>query len=190
MVNIKNPGFGEKLRIVRERRGVTLKKVASIAHVSESLVSQIERNKVSPSVDTLLSIAEALEVDLEYLFKDYKRNKAVKIISKDNRDHLILNKVVYEQLSCINDGKNSVEALKLSIEPDGKKGTLEYGHTGSEIGIILEGSGQLIYGTETYYLNEGDTVSFSSDIPHILENTGTNTMIAIWIMAPPKVFKK
>ena len=46
--------FGEKLRTVRERKGLTLKEVAGQAGVSESLVSQIERNKVSPSVDTLL----------------------------------------------------------------------------------------------------------------------------------------
>ena len=41
--------FGEKLRQVRERKGYTLKVVASRAGVSESLVSQIERNKVSPA---------------------------------------------------------------------------------------------------------------------------------------------
>ena len=38
--------FGEKLRKVRERKGLTLKVVAQQAGVSESLVSQIERNKV------------------------------------------------------------------------------------------------------------------------------------------------
>jgi transcriptional regulator with XRE-family HTH domain len=190
MVNTKNQGFGEKLRTVRDRKGITLKEVASLAQVSESLVSQIERNKVSPSVDTLLAIAEALEIDLEYLFEDYKKNKAVKIISEKNRDHLVLNKVVYEQLSCINDGANRVEAIRLIIEPAGEKGTLDYGHSGSEIGIILEGSGLLVYGTETYSLNQGDTVSFSSDIPHILKNTGKNKIIAIWIITPPKVFKQ
>ncbi len=190
MIKTQNHRFGEKLRTVRERRAVTLKEVASIAHVSESLISQIERNKVSPSVDTLLSIAEALEIDLEYLFKDYKKDKLVKIITSTDRDHLVLNKVVYEQLSCINDGPNRVEAFQLSIEPDGEKGAIEYGHQGSEIGIILEGSGQLIYGTETYFLNEGDTVSFSSDIPHILKNTDKKTMKAIWIITPPRVFKQ
>lgn len=46
MINVKNQGFGVKLRTVRERRGVTLKEVASIAQVSESLVSQIERNRI------------------------------------------------------------------------------------------------------------------------------------------------
>lgn len=190
MVNTRNYRFGEKLRTVRERRGVTLKEVASIAHVSESLVSQIERNKVSPSVDTLLSIAEALEIDLEYLFKDYKKDKLVTIITLEDRDQMILNKVVYEQLSCINDGPNKVEAFQITIEPGGEKGAIEYGHKGSEIGILLEGSGQLVYGTETYFLKKGDTVSFSSDIPHILRNTDTKTMKAIWIITPPRVFKQ
>ena len=57
--------FGEKLRTVRERKGYTLKVVAQAAGVSESLVSQIERNRVSPAIDTLLSLADALEIDLE-----------------------------------------------------------------------------------------------------------------------------
>ena len=39
--------FGEKLRDVREKKHMTLKSVAQAAGVSESLVSQIERNKVS-----------------------------------------------------------------------------------------------------------------------------------------------
>ena len=56
--------FGEKLRKVRERKGLTLKVVAQQAGVSESLVSQIERNKVSPAIDTLLSLADVLDISL------------------------------------------------------------------------------------------------------------------------------
>ena len=67
--------FGEKLRTVRERKGITLKQVAAKVNVSESLISQIERNRVSPSVDTLIAIADALDIDLDYLFKDFKKNK-------------------------------------------------------------------------------------------------------------------
>lgn len=60
---------GEKIRLVRERKTLTLRQVAQQAGVSESLISQIERNKVSPAIDTLLSIADALDIDLEYLFR-------------------------------------------------------------------------------------------------------------------------
>ena len=61
--------FGEKLRAVRERKGYTLKVVAQRAGVSESLVSQIERNKVSPAIDTLLVLADVLDINLEFLFE-------------------------------------------------------------------------------------------------------------------------
>jgi transcriptional regulator with XRE-family HTH domain len=45
--------FGEKIREVRNRRQLTLREVADRAGVSESLVSQIERDKISPAIDTL-----------------------------------------------------------------------------------------------------------------------------------------
>lgn len=52
--------FGEKLRKVRENKGYTLKMIAKAAGVSESLVSQIERNHVSPAIDTLLHWRKSL----------------------------------------------------------------------------------------------------------------------------------
>ncbi|GHU67742.1 hypothetical protein FACS189447_10140 [Spirochaetia bacterium] len=77
--------FGGKIRSVRERRGITLKEVAEKAGVSESLVSQIERNRVSPAIDTLLALVEALDLDLEYLFADFRRERDVKVVLKKER---------------------------------------------------------------------------------------------------------
>ena len=76
--------FGEKIRIVRERKQITLKQVAEAAEISESMVSQIERNKVSPSIDTLLSIADFLEIDVDYLFSDYRKSRKVVITRKNS----------------------------------------------------------------------------------------------------------
>ena len=77
--------FGEKLRQVRERKGYTLKVVASRAGVSESLVSQIERNKVSPAIDTLLTLADVLDINVEFMFEEFRRSRPVKIIRHDQR---------------------------------------------------------------------------------------------------------
>ncbi len=180
--------FGDKIHIVRERRGATLKEVAAAAGVSESLISQIERNKVSPSVDTLLAIAEALDIDLEYLFKDHKKSKKLTVINSMNTNILSLDKVVYRHLASINEDKHTIETMEIDIEPGGEKGRLEYGHSGYEIGIILEGSGEIVYGTESYRLKKGDSISFSSDIPHILRNTGTEMLKALWIITPSRIF--
>jgi len=181
--------FGGKLRAVRERKSITLKEVAKRAGVSESLVSQIERNKVSPSIDTLLTISDVLGIDYEYLFSDYRQNQKVTIVRAGDRTSLVLNDVTLHQLSKTDDvlEEHSIEAFLLEIGKGSQKGDLEYGHNGKEFGVILEGTCELVYGTETYNLQTGDSVSFSSDIPHILKNTGPEVLKAIWIITPPRL---
>ncbi|MDR1863539.1 MAG: helix-turn-helix domain-containing protein, partial [Treponema sp.] len=77
--------FGGKIRAVRERRALTLREVAEKAGVSESLVSQIERDKVSPAIDTLMALADALDLDLDYLFSGLKRERPVKVTRRKER---------------------------------------------------------------------------------------------------------
>ena len=186
----KNAEFGNKLRLVRERKQMTLKDVAAQAGVSESLISQIERNRVSPSIDTLIAIANTLNIDLEYLFKDLKHDKSVSIVKPEDRNRLMMDGIDYQQLSFIPEtGINpSVEAFYIDIPPGKEKGDLEFGHPGRELGTIVKGEGELIYGTSSYVLEEGDTISFPSDIPHIIRNTGKETLRAMWIITPGRVF--
>lgn len=180
--------FGHKLRTVRERKGYTLKDVAKKAEVSESLISQIERNKVSPSIDTLLLIADVLDIDHEYLFSEYRQKRQVSIVRKNQRGTIRHDKVAFHQLS-VNDevSKDSaIEAFLLELDPGGEKGDREYGHTGMEFGIILEGRAELIYGCETYSLDQGDSIYFPSDMPHLFKNSGEKSLKAIWVISPPR----
>ncbi len=93
--------FGEKLRQMREHKGYTLKYVAQMAGVSESLVSQIERNHVSPAIDTLLSLADVLDINLEFLFEEYRRQHPVQLIRRGERAKMAEGDVDYEELSKI-----------------------------------------------------------------------------------------
>jgi transcriptional regulator with XRE-family HTH domain len=185
----RDPALGEKLRRVREQKRLTLKQLSQRAGVSESLVSQIETGKVSPSIDTLLSLAGCLEVDLEYLFSDYKRTKKATILRRQERSRMRRGGVSYEQLSLLTEEENrhAVEAVLLEIAPGKKQGSRDYGHEGRELGIILEGCGELTYGKDTYSLREGDSINFASSIPHALRNTGKRPLRAIWIITPPKM---
>ena len=184
--------FAEKLRVIRERKRITLKQVATAVNISESMISQIERNKVSPSIDTLLSIADYLDIDIDYLFKSYKKTGKVKIIKKDKGNILKSDGGTYRELCSIAGTENTppVEAVWLEVQAGKEKGNIEYGHPGSEIGIIIQGKGSLYYGTEEYFLSEGDSVSFSSNIPHIIKNSGKTKLKAIWVLSPPRIFNK
>ena len=180
--------FGDKIRSVRERRSLTLKEVAEKAGVSESLVSQIERNRVSPAIDTLLALVDALEIDLEYLFADFKRDRTLKIVRKKERSFFKTNPgVLYENLAQVEEqGRDGIEAYAITIAPGAKTGNAEYGHPGWELGIVEAGQAELTMGNKTHILKSGDSVSFRADAPHILVNPGSNPLRMFWVITPPK----
>lgn len=191
MANNRTPfRFGEKLRTVRERKGYTLKVVALAAGVSESLVSQIERNRVSPAIDTLLALADALEIDLEYLFEEYRRERPVKLIKADERRQLDENGIKYEEVArpIEGDGAHAIEAYYITLPPGAETRRGSYGHLGREFGIVTEGSAELHYETKVYKLEKGDSISYSATAPHTLVNSGSEQLRALWVVTPPQRF--
>lgn len=182
--------FGEKLRTVRERKGYTLKVVATQAGVSESLISQIERNRVSPAIDTLLSLADVLDINLEFLFEEYRRKHPVQVIRKGERRVSQEEDILYEEVvkPDESDGQSTLEAYTIEIPAGAKTHRGSYGHLGREMGIITQGKGELHYEKLIYELNEGDSVTFSAGAPHVLINTGKETLKAIWVVTPAQRF--
>jgi transcriptional regulator with XRE-family HTH domain len=180
--------FGDKIREVRERRGLTLKEAALRAGVSESLVSQIERNKVSPAVDTLLNLAESVGIDFEYLFADYRREQAVKVVRKSERSSFSTRPGVhYERLALMQSpDKGGIEAYILTIEPGAKTGSQEVGHPGWEMGLVVAGKVRLSVGHQEYTLMKNDSVSFASETPHTLACEGEEKTVLFWVTTPPK----
>lgn len=65
------------LREERERRGLSMNVVAQRAGLSHSIISLVERDLRNPTLDTLLRIAEAIEVDFGEII-----TKAIKIAAK------------------------------------------------------------------------------------------------------------
>src|SRR5262245_112504 len=59
--------LGKRIEDLRRKRGLTSRAVATGVQVTSSLISQIEHDKTSPSLDTLRRIAKALQVPLTYL---------------------------------------------------------------------------------------------------------------------------
>lgn len=182
--------FGEKLRRVRENKGYTLKVVAQKAGVSESLVSQIERNHVSPAIDTLLALADVLDINLEFLFEEYRKVRPVTVIHAGERPAIREDEIIYEELANPKDPKGDIsfESYMLRIPANTHTHHGSYGHMGQEFGIILKGRAKLIYEDREYILEEGDSVSYSAAVPHTVENIGDCELNAIWVLSPAQRF--
>jgi transcriptional regulator with XRE-family HTH domain/uncharacterized cupin superfamily protein len=69
--------IGEKLRTVRQGRQMSLRELANKAEVSASMLSQIETGKVFPSVRSLYTIANALEVSIDYFFPEQNGDRII-----------------------------------------------------------------------------------------------------------------
>ena len=61
--------FGEHLRILRVRKGMTQHELADEADVSWSTIIRIEKGKIAATVDVLASVARALQLPLWELLK-------------------------------------------------------------------------------------------------------------------------
>ncbi len=65
-----NMDFGNRLKIVREEKGIKREEVAKHIGTSASIIGRYERGERTPSVDITKKIVEALDVSLNYLVGD------------------------------------------------------------------------------------------------------------------------
>lgn len=61
--------FGEKLRILRKREGLTLRQLGQMLGVHNSHVARIEKGQ-KPSVELILKLSHIFNVSLDSLMKD------------------------------------------------------------------------------------------------------------------------
>lgn len=178
--------LGALLRAIRNARHLTIKEVAAKAGISSSLLSQIERNRISPSLDTLLQVLEVYGVPPNKFFKDYETNSKVEIIKKGDREIFERKGFKYEKLcgDSQTKGNHSFNAFFLELAPGQQRGDTSDGHLGRELGIVVAGRANLVYGQEDYEISQGDTVSFFSQIPHVIVNRSKEIFQAYWVVTP------
>ncbi len=63
--------LARRIRALRERKGLTQEEFSSRCGISVSFTSLLERGERSPSYETLVHVASALEVSLPELFRDF-----------------------------------------------------------------------------------------------------------------------
>jgi transcriptional regulator with XRE-family HTH domain len=180
---------GTKLRNLRKEKGMSLQELSACSGVSAGMISQIERGNADPTMTTLYKICKGLNITLAALIDDEKEQDDVvqfdrRVVRRDLRKTIILpnSKVKYQLLS--SSLKNDIEMLLVELEPNQQDRKL-ITHHGEECGFVMQGKLLVILGEEEYLLNEGDSISFKSTIPHRFINPGNEKSISIWAMTPP-----
>ena len=63
--------FGQRLREQRQNQGLTMEQLAEKANLSTNFIGAIERGLKEPSLSTLISILNALDIPADVLLRDY-----------------------------------------------------------------------------------------------------------------------
>jgi transcriptional regulator with XRE-family HTH domain len=178
--------MGTKIRKLRKAKGLSLKEVSKKVDLSTSLLSQIENDKVTPSIATLFKIANFLGKKTSFFLDDYTEEKEVEspIVRKTERTilHSRNSKIRYELLNP-KLSNTKVEFLEVIMEKGCETGT--YTHDGEEYGIILTGKLEVILDGDHYILSRGDSIAFDSSRPHGFRNLSRGETRVIWAISPP-----
>jgi transcriptional regulator with XRE-family HTH domain len=186
---VKKLHIGRKIRGLRKNAGLILQNLSDRTGLSKPLLSQIEKEIISPPIATLLKISKALNVDIGFFFEGNDPKEKVILVRKGE------SKVTDSRLFGREEGGYSYEALAYkkghkNMEPflvEFKRiraDKLSYlSHEGEEFIYLLDGI--LEFRTEQlqYILNPGDALYFESNILHAyraLERKNAKALVVIY----------
>jgi mannose-6-phosphate isomerase-like protein (cupin superfamily) len=175
--------LGAAIRASRNGQQRTLADVAAAAGISISLLSQVERGLVDPSLDSLRDIADALNTKPSQLLQDGAERS--RIVRRVERRKLVLpdDGCEYEFLSPSLDG--AFEVGMWTLQPGKASSDWRRAHQGEEGNLILEGRVLIEIGDEQIELEEGDFFTFDARVPHRVTAVGPEPARALFIISPP-----
>ncbi|MBU1275409.1 MAG: XRE family transcriptional regulator [Proteobacteria bacterium] len=178
--------IGDRLKKFRTAKGLTMKKLAEAAGVSEPYISQLEKGSANPSLGTLKKIAEALDQNIVAFFSVEDGEQDVVCPLEERREIVYPGGHIRAQLMVSKLNGKTIEPLYTIIEPGGD--TLDpYIHTegGEEFGVLIKGQLLLTIDGVEHHLKKGDAFYFRSDRPHRWANPGKDTTEIVWVITPP-----
>jgi transcriptional regulator with XRE-family HTH domain len=163
---------GEKIKALRESKGLSLKELAERSGFSTALLSQMENHLISPSLGTMIKLAAAFGVKVGD-FLGESQGEPFTIVRKDERKKIsrfaskdgVKYGYGYESLGS---GKKDrhMEPFIVTLEPATVKVSKISVHEGEEFIFVLEGEMEVVLENHTDVLYPGDSIYYDSTIPH------------------------
>lgn len=185
---------GSRLREERERRGLSLRELARRVGVSPSLVSQIELDRVNPSVSTLYALVTELGMTMSDVFAGEQQPTRVVQASPDGDGNglvalpglrRVLNLasgVRWERLTPHSDPEVEFLYVVYPVGAESCPADALVTHGGREYGYVTSGTLGVHVGFDEYELGPGASIAFDSSLPHRLWTVGDEPVHAIWVV--------
>ncbi|AOV16574.1 XRE family transcriptional regulator [Acidihalobacter aeolianus] len=176
--------IGARLRALRELYGLSQRELAKRAGVTNGMISQIEQDRVSPSVGSLKKILDGLSISIADFFTQDFGGPVQVFFDRDEMPDLGNGPV---NLFLVAAGRKNREMsmLREVYAPGADTGEDMLQHEGEEAGVVVRGTMEITVGSETRLLRPGDAYYFESRIPHRFRNPGEAEAEIVSANSPP-----
>ncbi|MDU2063953.1 MAG: cupin domain-containing protein [Sporomusaceae bacterium] len=180
----ENQNLGARIAQVRLSQEMKLRELAEKIQLSPSMVSQIEKGHVNPSLNTLRSIATALGVPLfTFFLEELSATNLVVRAGTGRKIKQPQSNLEYTLLSP--DLSGSIEMAVMKLEPHSVSFQELLSHTGEEMAYVESGECLLHLGNQIITLQTGDSVRIPPGIQHKWENQSDAETAIIFAITPP-----
>ncbi|MBB6328975.1 transcriptional regulator with XRE-family HTH domain [Algoriphagus iocasae] len=176
--------IGNKIKSIRKEIGWKVGELADKSGISIAMISKIENGRVIPTIPSLLQIIQTLNLNIGDFFSDLKSEDEFKgYIFRKRSDYTAVNKeeesIGYEYELILNFPleKSSMEISLLTLKSQAQRASVST--SGFEYIYILKGNISFELGSEVLELDEGDSLFFDGNIPHVPQNKSSSDAVLL-----------
>jgi len=148
---------GVRLQTIRKLKGLSQRELAKRAGVTNSTISMIEKNSVSPSISSLKKVLGGIPMSLvEFFSPDFDQDGDTQVVYKAGELIDISDGAVSMKLVGKAHPGRAIAFLDETYPPGTDTGEEMLNHQGEEAGMLIEGRLELTVNGQTYILERGD----------------------------------
>jgi transcriptional regulator with XRE-family HTH domain len=171
--------IGNRIRKARLARSMTLQAIAQVSGLSPSMLSLVERGRASPSIGSLIVIANALGITMSELVSTPEARENRLVVHSDEAPIVETAKHVVRRL-LREDRERGVSVALNEYEPHTGSAERPISHEGFEYGFILEGQLTVEVDGVSHQLRAGDLIAYDSRRQHKIWNHGAQKVRTLW----------
>jgi len=161
----------DNLKRLRNERKLSLDKAAKLTGISKSMIAQMEKGEVNPSISTMWKIASGFKISFTELMSTPESE--VEIIHKMDKSPLIEDGGQFRNYPIVHfDPEKRFEIYLIEVDAGGNLKSTPHAVGTQEYVIVTEGQLKVSVSGNSYTLNKGDTIRFKADVNHGYENIG------------------
>ncbi|APX93324.1 XRE family transcriptional regulator [Halomonas sp. 1513] len=175
---------GARLKQLRLRAALSQRELAKRAGVTNSTISLIEQNSVSPSVSSLKKILDAMPVSISEFFAGEQTSQEQVFYRASDLTEIGDGQLSWRLVGARRPNR-SMSIIHERYPPGADTGADMLEHDGEEGGVVVTGTIELTVDGEARLLTAGDAYYFDSRLPHRFRNVSDGECVIVSANNPP-----